>query len=95
MGIVEVVSLQPSQPSQVFFPGHPHPHSAWAVGTMPSPLFSHFPILFPPTQGWKIPGAACTLSLSPNQPSGLDQGRCSVGGLRTGLSFLPMSSPKG
>ena len=33
--------------------------------------------------------------VSPNQPSGLDQGRCSVGGLRTGLSFLPMSSPKG
>ena len=65
MGIIEVASLKPSQPSQIFSPGHPHLHSAWAVGTVPSPLFSHFPILFPPTQGWKIPGAAHTSSCFP------------------------------
>ena len=77
MGIVEVASLKPSQPSQVFFLGLPHPHSAWAVGTVPSPLFSHFPILFLPTQGWKIPGTACTLSLFP-QTSPQDWTRAGV-----------------
>lgn len=77
MGIIEVASLKPSQPSQIFSPGHPHLHSVWAVGTVPSPLFSCFPILFPPTQGWKIPGAAHTLSLFP-QTSSQDWTRAGV-----------------
>ena len=93
MGIIEVASLKPSQ---IFSLGHPHLHSAWAVGTVPIAIVLSFSHPFPSNSRLEDPRCGLYFILvSPNQLSGLDQGRCSVEGLRTGLSFLPMSSPKG